>query len=243
VSGRAIDWEQTVPGIAAASTQQGAPVAVKKAKRKAKRAKEDLYRQLVLDAAQHVFAQKGYDDAKIGEIAEESGISLQTLYSVFPGKAAIYSSIHESGDRELHRRAVDSAQSESDPLASMLAGLRATTLYFLEHPDFLRLRLHGGFTWGAEAMANGSLGRTEAWRAALDMLRGACRRCIDEKVFVDRDPSLIARMVVSMQQVELAHWLESGMKSEPEIVAKEIEAQVTRAFRRSDPVRSESQGD
>ena len=217
-------------------------MAVRKAKRKAKRAKEDLYRQLVLDAAQHVFAQKSYDDAKIGEIAEESGISPQTLYSVFPGKAAIYSSIHESGDQELHRRAVRSALSESDPLTSMLAGLRATTLYFLEHPDFLRLRLHGGFTWGAEAMANGSVGRTEAWRAALDMLRGACRRCIEEEVFVDRDPSLIARMVVSMQQVELAHWLESGMKSEHEDVAREIEAQVARAFRRSDSGDGEPQG-
>ena len=38
-----------------------------------------------------------------------------------------------------------------DPLEGLLAGLRAVSLYFLEHPDFLRLRLHGGFTWGTEA--------------------------------------------------------------------------------------------
>ncbi len=59
-----------------------------KAKAKAKKAKEELYRQLILDAAQGVFADNGYDDAKIGEIAEASGVSLLTLYSVFPGKAA-----------------------------------------------------------------------------------------------------------------------------------------------------------
>ena len=77
------------------------------AKGKARKAKEDLYRQLILDAAQGVFADKGYDDAKIGEIAEASGVSLQTLYSVFPGKAAIYQAIQEAGDQELHSRAVE----------------------------------------------------------------------------------------------------------------------------------------
>lgn len=127
-----------------------------KAKAKAKKAKEELYRQLILDAAQGVFADNGYDDAKIGQIAEASGVSLQTLYAVFPGKAAIYQAI-------------------CDPLPAIPAGLRATTLYFLEQPNFLKLRPHGGFTWGAEPAAAGSRGRTEAWRAALERLRGACQ--------------------------------------------------------------------
>jgi AcrR family transcriptional regulator len=207
-------------------------VAVAGAKGKAKKAKEELYRQLILQAAQPVFAESGYDDAKIGEIAEASGISLQTLYSVFPGKAAIYQLIQELGDRELHRRSIERSQGISDPLRAMLAGLSATTLYFLEQPDFLKLRLHGGFTWGAEPSAAGSQIRTEAWRAALERLRGACQRCIEDGVFVDRDPSLIARMVVSMQQVELAHWLEGGMVGDPEVVAADLEEQVERAFRR-----------
>jgi len=205
-------------------------LAARGAKTRAKRRKEDLYRQLILEAAEAVFASKGYDDAKIGEIAVESGVSLQTLYSVFPGKAAIYDALHEAGDEELHRRAVESSQAVADPLGSMLAGLRATTDYFLEHPDFLRLRLHGGFTWGTEASAAGSRGRSRAWRAALEKLRAACKRCIDAGIFVDRDPGLMARMVVSMQQVELAHWLEGGMKEDPELVADGIEQQVERAF-------------
>ncbi len=204
----------------------------KKAKRKARQAKEGLYRQLVLEAAQRVFARKGYDDAKIGEIAEESVVSLQTLYSVYPSKASVYNAIHEDGDRELHRRALADSEAVSDPLAALLSGLRATTLYFLENPDFLRLRLHGGFTWGAEASAAGDRGRSEAWRAALEMLRVTCQRCIAARIFVDRDPSLMARMMVSMQQVELAHWLEGGMQGEPEQLAAELEEQVERAFRR-----------
>lgn len=206
-------------------------MAVAAAKGKAKKAKEDLYRQLVLEAAQRVFAEKGYDDAKIGEIAEESGVSLQTLYAVFPGKAAIYEAIQMAGDEELHHRAIACSQGIREPLPAMLAGLRATTVYFLEQPDFLKLRLHGGFTWGTEAMAAGSRGQTEAWRLALERLRVACQHCIEEGVFENRDPGLIARTIVSMQQVELAHWLEGGMTVECETVANALEEQVERAFR------------
>jgi AcrR family transcriptional regulator len=204
---------------------------MKRARGKARRAKEDLYRQLVLEAAEGLFAEKGYDDAKIGEIANASGVSLQTLYSVFPGKAAIYQAIQEAGDQALHQLSSEQSRDIAEPLPAVLAGLHATTLYFLEHPDFLKLRLHGGFTWGTEASAAGSRGRTEAWRLALDRLRAGCQRCIESGVFVDRDPDLIARTIVSMQQVELAHWLESGMKGKPQEVAKSLDDQVERAFR------------
>lgn len=216
-------------------------MAVNGAKGKARKAKEELYRQLILDAAAELFAEKGYDDVKIGEIAEGSGVSPQTLYSVFPGKADIYRAIQEHGDEELHRRAIEDSQSITDPLRAMLAGLRATTLFFLEQPNFLKLRLHGGFTWGAEASAAGSRGQTIAWRDALELLRVACKRCIETGVFVDRDPTLIARMVVSMQQVELAHWLDGGMSDDPERVATDLEEHVERAFRRPNTANRESQ--
>lgn len=201
-----------------------------RAREAAREAKTGLYQRLILEAAEQVFAAKGYDDAKIGEIAETSGVSLQTLYSVFPGKAAIYNAVHEVGDQALHQRAIDCSAAQAEPLAAMLAGLRAVTLYFLEHPDFLRMRLHGGYTWGTEASAAGDLGRTESWRAAIDTLESACRRLIGDQVLVERDPALMARLMVAMQQVELGHWLKGGMASAPEDVADALEHQVLRAF-------------
>lgn len=216
---------------APASPKAPAAQAQKAAKKQAAReAKADLYRQLVLEAARGVFAEKGYDDAKIGEIAEASGVSLQTLYSVFPGKGALYEAVQVEGDEALHRLAIDASLTTSEPLDSMLAGMRATTLYFLEQPDFLRLRLHGGLTWGTEAMARGAAHQSEAWRQALERLQNACERCIDAGALVARDPQLIARTIVSMQQVELAHWLEGGMTADPIAVADALESQVKRAF-------------
>jgi len=43
----------------------------------------------------------------------------------------------------------------------------------------------------------------------------------------------MARLMVSMQQVELAHWLEGGMKGGPAEVADALERQVERSFRRT----------
>jgi AcrR family transcriptional regulator len=215
--------------VARQATQTGKRTAGA-ARTRAREAKAELYQKLILEAAEQVFAAKGYDEAKIGEIAETSGVSLQTLYSVFSGKAVIYNAVNEAGDQALHQRAIERSAAQADPLPAMLAGLRAVTLYFLEHPDFLRMRLHGGYTWGTEASAAGDLGRSESWRAAIDMLESACRRLIADGVLVERDPGLMARMMVAMQQVELAHWLQGGMASAPDDVADALERQVARAF-------------
>jgi AcrR family transcriptional regulator len=60
----------------------------------ARRAREGLYRRLILEAAERSFAEKGFDAARIEEIAAESGLSLGTLYSVFAGKPDVMRAVH-----------------------------------------------------------------------------------------------------------------------------------------------------
>jgi AcrR family transcriptional regulator len=206
-------------------------MAARQAKRRVRAAKQALYRELILAAAERVFGQRGYDDAKMEEIARETGLSLQTVYGVFAGKAEIYRELHEAGDRALLQRAAESVRGIEDPWQALRAGVRAYALYFLEHPDFLRMQLREGLTWGSESVAAGSRARSQAWRSGVDMLTTAFARCIERGLFVARDPRLLARMMVAMQQVELAHWLEGGMREPPEAVLREIETQLERSFR------------
>lgn len=206
-------------------------MAERRAKRRVRAAKQALYRGLILSAAERVFALRGYDDAKMEEIARETGLSLQTVYGVFAGKAEIYRAIHEAGDAELLRRAAASVRGVDDPWQALLSGVRAYALYFLEHPDFLRMQLREGLAWGSESVAAGSRERSHAWRSGVEMLTTAFARCIERGLFVQRDPRLLARMMVAMQQVELAHWLEGGMREPKAAVLAEIEAQLERSFR------------
>jgi len=199
---------------------------------KVRRAREALYRELVLEAAERIFAAKGYDDAKMEEIARESGVSLGTLYTVFHGKAELHQTVHELADAELLRRGLEGARGVEDPLQALLGGVRGYLAYFLDHPDFLRMNLQGGVTWGTEEAGAHSRQRTTAWRRGQQMLAFAVGRCIETGVFHPGDPALLARMLTAMQQVQLAHWLEQEMREPAEAVVERIAGDVPRMFGR-----------
>jgi AcrR family transcriptional regulator len=59
-------------------------------------------RERLLEAAESVFAAKGYDGAKISDIAEEAGVSVGAVYFRFKDKSALFSAIAESFIEESH---------------------------------------------------------------------------------------------------------------------------------------------
>ena len=55
-------------------------------------ARAEMYRAVVLDAAERVFGQGGYHASKMQDVAREAGISLNTLYGAFASKRAVFGS-------------------------------------------------------------------------------------------------------------------------------------------------------
>jgi AcrR family transcriptional regulator len=53
-------------------------------------------RQQILRAASRVFAEKGYEGCRVGDIATEAGIAYGLIYHYFENKAAILNSIFDS---------------------------------------------------------------------------------------------------------------------------------------------------
>lgn len=190
--------------------------------KRVREAKQALYRDLVLDAAERVFAAEGYDAAKIEQIARESGLSLGTVYTVFPGKAALFRAVHERHAGQLLRRGQGPEPRAGDPLEALLAGVRGYIGYFLEHPDYLRMNLQEGATWGVREAGARGRERVEAWSRGVEQMSRAIERCIEAGCVHPGDPRLQARMLIAMQQVQLAHWVESGMTVPPEAVALRI---------------------
>jgi AcrR family transcriptional regulator len=62
----------------------------------ASQARSRATRERLLDAAEIVFAEKGYDGAKISDIAEEAGVSVGAVYFRFKDKDALFFAIAES---------------------------------------------------------------------------------------------------------------------------------------------------
>jgi AcrR family transcriptional regulator len=199
-------------------------------KEAARQARTELNRNLLLSGARQVFAEHGFDAAKMEDIVREAGLSLGTAYAVFRGKAELYQALHEIGDRDLLERGAASAVGISDCVEVLLAGVRATVGYFLENPDFLRIHLRESSAWAFESSGVGSSERARAWEEGIRMMTAAFARCIDEGRFVAGDPRTMSRLAVAMQQVHLAVWVEGGMLRSPQSVTEEIVEQVARSF-------------
>ncbi len=199
-------------------------------KENVRRARSELYRQLVLDAAERVFADKGFEDAKMEEIAAESGLSLGTLYSVFSGKADLFRAVHDARVREVVDLANAAARDARTPLEMLEGAVHAYVRFFTAHPDFLRLHLREGYAWGLLETASPSRERTEAWNEGVALQTALFERGVAEGQFRPGDPRLMARLMIAMHQVYLGHWVEGGMKRDPDELIEEMQAQVRRSF-------------
>ena len=82
----------------------------------------DRNRARILDAAVGVFARKGFDGARIAEIAQRSGLPKANVYYYFRNKHAIYETVIASliaeWDHALSH--LDAARDPADTLASYI---------------------------------------------------------------------------------------------------------------------------
>lgn len=202
-------------------------------KENVRKARSELYRQIILEAAEGCFAEKGIEETKMEEVAAESGLSLGTVYSVFSGKAELVTAIHETRLRDILRRAVRVAVGHNDPLEALLLGVRAYVEFFVLHPNYLRMHLRDGHAWGLGQAAAPDGDRADAWSDGVAMLAALFARGAEQGVFYRDDPRLMARMMIAMQQVQLADWIESGGARDPQVILDAIGQQVVRSFART----------
>lgn len=198
---------------------------------RARSAKTSMYRALVVDAAEHLFATRGYERTKIQDIAASSGLSLGTLYSVFDGKADILEAIHDERLGELFVLVGETMASDEPAAARLIDGNRIFICWLTQHPDFLRIHL-GNSAWSSNPR-EASEGRVDAWRRGIELIASVIARAMSEGDAREGDPILSARLMVAMQQVFMSAWVESGMNEDPDDLADRIEEQIRRSLFRS----------
>ena len=201
-----------------------------------------MYRGFVRDAAERVFAAHGFARARMTQIARESGVSIGTIYRVFPGrKDEIYRAIQEHRGTALigRTRAIGEAawRHRGDLLDAMLAGLAELVDFFAEHADYLRLVLREEKAWAVGAKRT-SPEQTVMWHEGIDGIVRAMRLGVTNGLFADDDPEAMARTWVAIQQAHLGHWLEQGMRAAPADVVARLQRQFLRAFCRPEVLAS-----
>jgi AcrR family transcriptional regulator len=192
---------------------------LKKKKSNLVAARERMYRDLVFESAERVFAEKGFTESSMQDVAAEAGISLKTLYATFPGKDDIYKEILTVHGLDLLNAIPDTRHFEGPALAKFELGLRGIVGFLIEHQQFFRILLQEGQAWGLNP--RGEEARA-TWEAGLVTVREILVGGIESGEFLPADPDLLAPTVSAILQVQLAGLLDRGDGLDPNAISAEI---------------------
>jgi AcrR family transcriptional regulator len=197
----------------------------------AKRAKAEMYRKLILESAERVIAENGFDDAKIQDIAQGAGIALGTLYTVFPGKNEIYDAIQELRGREILESIYRQIQGYTDFLDASMRGIEAYVRSLAERPNYLRMHLREGLSW-ADRQVLKSGEQVATWERGMSLAVSLLKAGIERGLLhADDPPELQLKMMIAAHQVQLRDWLERGASTDeiPSLITR-MQGHFRRAF-------------
>ncbi len=100
---------------------------------------ENISRERILEAAERLFARKGYASVRLRDIGDELGLSHAALYYHFPGgKESLFIEVTERGILQ-HGSAMEAAVSESG--SDIRDQLRSVAAWFLSKPPLDLIRM------------------------------------------------------------------------------------------------------
>jgi AcrR family transcriptional regulator len=199
----------------------------------ARKARSHVYRQHVLKAAEQVFAERGFEAARLQEISARAGLSMGTIYAIFPSKADLHRALLEERGRELRDLVAEVARRPLPPRDALQALIALYVDYFVAHPDFLCMHLRSGTSWVLSPA--GTETRVRHWQEIHDLQAEIFRRGTAAGVFVDEEPSYLAKLFSAIDQVLLADWVAGGMRADRDALTQRLTATVERALCRQPP--------
>jgi AcrR family transcriptional regulator len=105
-------------------------------------------RELILDAAEALFAERGFAGVSVRDIAGEVGVTAASLYNHFPSKDALYVAVLERGIRPVFELLAARREEPPGPDASEQI-VAAVTELFASRPHLPRLIYHEAVSGGA----------------------------------------------------------------------------------------------
>jgi TetR/AcrR family transcriptional regulator len=171
-------------------------------------------RATLLARATREFADRGFDGARIDEIATSAGINKRMIYAYFGDKDGLYRAVLDG----CLAQALELAREGAVPPGATLrqraeAIIRRFFDYLSDHPDFVRL-----LTW--EALSHERRGRKillPRLEAGLEPLRAIVRRGVEEGAFrADLEPRmfLVAVNALLLGYFNQRHLVEALWKTE-----------------------------
>jgi len=171
----------------------------------------------LLNAAEHIFLEKGYDNATTREISARADLGAGTFYVHFRDKREIFDALVRRSNREMHRKWLEARSPDMSVEEQVVAALRVSFEYFRNNAALSRLiyiegppvdaeytmRLHSGV--GAE-------------------LHEILEDGIESGRISEIEPAVLATVIMGISVV-MGRWL---LSPQPPDNAKEMEEEIIR---------------
>lgn len=182
------------------------------------------HRREILDAAEKLFAGKGYHQATVQGIADEAEFSVGAIYNTFESKADLFVQLVDMRADEYFDAVLERLESASDPLEKVKVVIATKLEFFNRHKRF--------FAVFSRMLSEGEgevpLGLSEHCRSRYatyqEKLTEVFRAGIKKGVFRHRDPLTMALYLDGITNVIIDNWIRTGGTDPSEAAPEEIES-------------------
>lgn len=99
-------------------------------------------RDAVLEAAARLFAESGYNEAGMAEIAAAAGFSVGKLYTLFENKESLFTALVQERLRQLEATSAQAIDPSARAMDQLRQRCRAALDFYVRDPHFSRIFLH-----------------------------------------------------------------------------------------------------
>lgn len=190
-------------------------------RRRLKERLREATRAAILDAAESVYAEQGFEAGRMEQVARRAGVSVGTLYNYFADRKSLVASLLDERRAELLRR-VDDALSVAP--AATLERLRALLVssfeHFEAHRPFVSLLMQEGVTEWSTPLP----GRVSRSTSVIRDLAARAHAVLAEARgrHTDADLDLMAMLFVGGLRAGILHAVTRTGAVEPRAMADQI---------------------
>jgi len=161
----------------------------------------------VIAAASVVFAEKGFHDTQIAEIARASELSLASIYSLFKGKEEIYDEVISGAATSIRDAVEREVETVSDPADRLLKVIDSLFTCWQENQHFIHIYARGtqGMPWATrQVVGERAIGVFWSFR---DWVISLARDAVRSGRLRGIDPETFALAMIGAMSRPATHWV------------------------------------
>lgn len=171
-------------------------------------------RHQLLEVALRVFAERGFHDTSMNDIADAAGVTKPVLYQHFASKRELFTELLTDVSNDMQETITKAVAAADGPHEMVERGFAAYFRFVDEHRDAFQLFYGGG------------LGRDADFSEVVNQVENAVAALVADLIVIEGllpgQRRLLAHGIVGMIEGASIHWLRSNSDADPATLAHQL---------------------